>query len=422
MSAKKFAVLHNISDSDLKVIMEALQSCCNAIGSNLGERTRRIILGLFNLLLGHGSCKEIARYFGLSHVTIKQGRKDILAHQNTVYSGGQRKQGGGRKSILKIYPQLDDLVKDIVNNRTYGDPTNIICWTPIHPKTICEALEKLGIKVSRNVVRDSLNRLGYSLQHNRKAEQVGKVHPDTEAQFKYIDACREAHKKSNNPIISVDCKAKLSIGNFSTKIPEYRVAGDPRLTLDHDFAKVKVAPYGVHDYKAHLGFINLTTSHDTAAFAVNSVRVWWNNYGKNQYADASELTLLCDGGGSNGYRSRLWKKDLAKLAEEIGRPITVHHYPPGKSKFNPIEHLLFPHVHRSIASPPLTVECVQQMIKTTKTATGLRVECCIDNNEYPLSVSVSKSIFDNINIQPHETLGQWNYTIYGFKDRTTSEC
>lgn len=290
----------------------------------------------------------------------------------------------------------------------------VLLWVSRSQRNLVGALARHGFVVSRKLVGRLLRQLGFSLQANRKTRE-GASHPDRDLQFEHINARIKLFRDGNQPVISVDTKKKELVGDFKNGGRELRPKGDPQPVRVHDFmiAKLgKVAPYGVYDIAANTGLINLGTDHDTAAFAVESVRRWWHTLGKNRYPDATKLLMTADCGGSNGYRVRLWKRELQAFANETGLTITVTHHPPGTSKWNRIEHKLFAFITQNWRGKPLiSRDAICQLIRSTTTASGLEVQCCLDENNYPKAVKVSKAEMAAINISRDDFHGEWNYTI-----------
>jgi hypothetical protein len=325
-----------------------------------------------------------------------------------------RRAGGGRKAnIAKDATLLSDLGA-LVEPSVRGDPQSSLRWTCKSLRRLAQELQAQGHRASHTLVGDLLDDMGFSLQGNRKTQE-GCSHPDRDAQFHYIDAAASAALAANEPVISVDTKKKELVGNFKNGGREYRPAGDPEKVRVHDFLIKELGravPYGVYDLAANAGWVNLGIDHDTAAFAVHSIRRWWRDMGCARYPEATRLTINADGGGSNGSRLRLWKRELQALANEIGIAITVHHLPPGTSKWNKIEHRLFSFISQNWRAKPLVSHrVIVDLIAATTTKTGLTVRCEIDDNLYPKGVTVSNAEMAAINLARHEFHGDWNYTI-----------
>ena len=402
-----------IREADLKEQIAYMKSILN-------ERQYRCYLGTTAILLGRGGQALVARLSGSSINTVRKGIEEVRSNNKEPQKTNRvRKPGGGRKAASEIYPTICEAIEKIIDGKTYGDPEKVIHWTTKSLMSIAEELEKdYGIKVSHTVVAGKLEEMGYSKQLNQKMLQVGKSHPERDAQFEYINATSKKYLSEGVPVISIDCKKKENIGNFKNNGQEYRRKKDARKVLDHDFLNKElgsVAPYGVYDIGNNTGFVNLGTSHDTAAFAVNSIMQWWLHVGKETYPNAKRLYINCDGGGSNGSRIHLWKAQLAEFAEATGLEVHVSHFPPGTSKWNKIEHRLFCYISKSWAGQPLVdIETVIDLIGSTTTQQGLKVKCLLDPNDYPTGIKVSDADYERIRIERIEPLSDWNYIIYGF--------
>ena len=312
----------------------------------LNEAQRRLLAGSLAKGYGYGGEKIVREYTNLSAPTMSKAAREIEdGNYEHIEAGRSRKKGGGRKNVLRKQEGLLDYIDSLLQENTYGNPMSIVSYTSLSLRDIAKAVfDEKGIKISQNIVSNALDELGYSKQKNQKMEQLGEPHPDRDAQFKHINETGMRFVAEGQPFISVDCKKKENIGNFQNDGREYRHINDARHVLDHDFPIAelgKVAPYGIYSINDNTGFINLGTSHDTAEFAVQSVRSWWYSIGKHNFPNATKLYISADGGGSNGSRNRLWKWELAKLAEETGLEIEVSHFPPGTSKWNKVEHRLF---------------------------------------------------------------------------------
>ncbi len=387
----------------------------------LNEKQYRCFLGKTAISLGRGGQKLVCQLSGSSINTVRKGVQEVASETDGIEGERIRKQGGGRKSASYIYPNLEDAIQKIIDGKTYGDPEKIIHWTTFCLMNIRDILESdYGIKVSHTVVAGTLEKLGYSKQMNQKMLQVGKPHPDRNAQFEYINKTSKEYIKSRIPVVSIDCKKKENIGNFKNPGQEYRPAKSPRKVLDHDFLIKElgsVVPYGIYDIDKNCGFINLGISHDTAEFAVNSIMQWWLHIGKETYPDAGRLYITCDGGGSNGSRIHLWKTQLAEFAQRTSLEVHVSHFPPGTSKWNKIEHKLFCYISRNWQGQPLIdIPTVINLIGSTTTNHGLTVKCILDENEYQTGIKVSEEKFNNVDIEVIEPMSAWNYIIRGFKE------
>ena len=399
-----------------------LKSIYEIMPGILNEKQKRILSGCIAQGYGYGGIKTVKEFSGLDAKTIRAGIREIKSSgEETSESERVRRPGAGRPGIEKKYPNISRHVQEIIECNTYGDPEKIILWTNLSLRDITLELEtRFGIKTNKNVIADILEELGYSRQVNQKMEQVGPQHKDRDSQFIYINNKAKEFMKGNDPVISVDTKKKELIGNFKNNGAEYRPIRDPRRVLDHDFPLEggKVAPYGVYLINHNAGFVNLGRDHDTSAFAVESIRRWWNIVGKNTFPESKKLYINCDGGGSNGWRVRLWKYELALFAEETGLEIHVSHFPPGTSKWNKVEHRLFCFITKNWQGKPLIdINTTVNLISSTKTETGLSVKCVVDNQIYQTGLKVSDDDFETIDIERASVNPSWNYVIKGFKKR-----
>ena len=401
-------------ERDEKIIKEVVED----IFPILNEKQRRLLAGSLAKGYGYGGQKLVSQISGLSLPTLCKAVAELEEPEMALESK-IRKEGGGRKSAFEKNPELLGYIEELLRENTYGNPMAVISYTSLSQREIARRItEGKGIAISQNVAAKALEALGYSKQKNQKMEQVGTAHPDRDAQFRHINERGAAYLQEGEPFVSVDCKKKENIGNFQNNGQEYRRKKDARKVLDHDFpipGLGKVAPYGVYSVNDNTGFINLGTSHDTAAFAVESIRAWWLRIGKATFPNATKLYVTADGGGSNGSRSRLWKLELAKLAQEIRIPIEVSHLPPGTSKWNKIEHRLFCYISKTWAGKPLIdVVTVVKLIGSTTTTKGLKVVCDVDERVYPVGVKVTDKQFDKIDIEFLDLNHGWNYIIRGF--------
>jgi hypothetical protein len=379
----------------------------------LNEQSRRRFIALEAQALGRGGVSLMARISGLARSTIYQGLSDI--RDKVVTSAGRiRKEGGGRKKKAIQDPTLVVDLKNLVEPVTRGDPTQPLLWTSRSLRNLAKELAKKGHEVCPAVVGNLLRDMGYSLQANRKTRE-GSQHIDRDAQFQYINTQAKAFLAANEPVISVDTKKKELIGTFKNNGREWRPKGSPELVNVHDFIDPKLkraVPYGVYDLTNNVGWVSVGTDRDTATFAVNTIRRWWRAMGKKRHPKASRLMITADGGGSNGYRVRLWKVELQKLADELKLRITVCHLPPGTSKWNKIEHRLFSFITINWRGKPLlSYRTIVQLIAATTTDTGLKVRAVLDENKYPKGVKVSDAQLAAVNLSKHSFHGDWNYTI-----------
>ena len=363
--------------------------------------------------LGHGGVSLMARITGLSRSTIYHGRSDIR-HKVSAPVGRIRKAGGGRKTKTVQDATLVADLKRLVEPATRGDPMQPLLWTARSLRNLTKELAKTGHKVCPTVVGNLLRGMGYSLQANSKTREGGQ-HIDRDAQFQYINTQAMAFLATQEPVISVDTKKKELVGNFKNNGRDWRPQGRPELVNVHDFIDPKLSravPYGVYDISNNAGWVSVGTDHDTASFAVHAIRRWWQAMGKKRYPKAKRLMITADGGGSNGYRVRLWKVELQKLADVIKLPITICHLPPGTSKWNKIEHRLFSFITINWRGKPLrSYRTIVQLIAATTTNSGLTVRAELDENKYPKGVKVSDAQLAAVNLAPHSFHGDWNYTI-----------
>jgi hypothetical protein len=379
----------------------------------LNEQSRRRFVGLEAQALGRGGVSLMARISGLARSTIYHGLSDIR-HNVAAPAGRTRKKGGGRKKKALQDPTLVADLKSLVEPATRGDPMRPLLWTTRSLRNLVKELARKGHEVCPTVVSDLLRALGYSLQANSKTRE-GSKHIDRDAQFQYINTQATAFLAANEPVISVDTKKKELVGNFKNNGREWRPKATPELVNIHDFIDPKLGravPYGVYDITNNVGWVSVGTDHDTATFAVHAIRRWWRTMGKKRHPKAKRLMISADGGGSNGYRVRLWKVELQSLADELKLPITVCHLPPGTSKWNKIEHRLFSFITINWRGKPLrSYRTIVQLIAATTTDTGLKVRAELDENQYPKGVKVSDAQMAAVNLARHSFHGDWNYTI-----------
>jgi hypothetical protein len=379
----------------------------------LNEQSRRRFVALEARALGRGGVSLMARISGLARSTIYHGLCDVRLKVSAP-AGRIRKSGGGRKKKSFDDPTLADDLKVLVEPATRGDPMQPLLWTTRSLRNLVRELAKNGHTVCPTVVGDLLRGMGYSLQANSKTRE-GDTHIDRDAQFHYINAQAKMFLAAHEPVVSVDTKKKELVGNFKNNGSEWRRKGTPELVNIHDFIDPKLrraVPYGVYDITNNVGWVSVGTGHDTATFAVHAIRRWWRAMGRKRHPKAKRLMITADGGGSNGYRVRLWKIELQKLADELKLPITVCHLPPGTSKWNKIEHRLFSFITINWRGKPLrSYRTIVQLIAATTTATGLKVRAELDETKYPKGVKISDTQTAAINLSRHEFHGDWNYTI-----------
>ena len=383
---------------------------------HLNERQQRLALAAEARLLGHGGVRVVAEATGVSATTVRRGVAELESSEDPLPVGRARRGGGGRKRVDEHDPELTTALLRLVEPDERGDPMSPLRWTTKSLRHLAEQLSRQGHPVSAPTVGRLLRDNGFSLQGTAKTLE-GVQHPDRDAQFTYINEQVKAHRDAGEPVISVDAKKKEHLGQLPAAGREWRPKGDPVQVEDHSFftAGPDVAlavPYGVYDLTADAGWVNVGVDHDTSAFAVASIRRWWQARGAADYPDARRLLITADAGGSNSYRYRLWKAELAALAAETSLEITVCHFPPGTSKWNKIEHRLFSQITMNWRGRPLTShEVVVATIASTRTRTGLQVGAELDTGTYPLGIAVTGQQLAALPIEAHAQHGQWNYTI-----------
>jgi hypothetical protein len=392
--------------------MHAIRLRWEADGSKRDERGRRLFAASEVRAAGWGGLAAVSGITGLARSTIERGLKDLDAAP--LACGRVRREGGGpRRKDEGDTTLLDDL-KRLVEPATLGDPTRPLLWVSKSLDKLASALCEMGHSISPNSVRKLLTQIGFSRQVNRKADE-GANHPDRNAQFEYINAEVLAAQAAGQPVISVDTKKKELVGNYRNAGSDWRPKGDPQRVKVHDFADKdlgKVAPYGVYDIAADAGWVSLGITHDTAAFAVASIRTWIEKIGRARYQNMRELTITADCGGSNGARVRLWKVELQKLADETNLTIKVRHYPPGTSKWNKIEHRLFCRITQNWRGRPLTDHAtIIELIAATTTKTGLKVETALDTTVYEKGIKIRDAEMNLLDIRGDAFHPEWNYAV-----------
>ncbi len=359
-----------------------------------------------------GNIAEIAQEARVSKNTIQRGLGEIEAGEQYTPGARQRKAGGGRKKVVETDATLLADLEAMLDPK--GDPMSFLKWTTKSVAQLKEALQEQGHQIADTAIRRLLRRLGYSLRANKKTIE-GTPHPDRDEQFRHINSTCEEFEQKGHPIISVDCKKKELIGNFKNNGREWQAKGEDTCVNVYDFLSLadgKAVPYGIYDLVHKSGFVNVGIDHDTAEFAVESIRRWWQNGGKSLYPDQKELLITADGGGSNGVRNRLWKKMLQDFANEEQLRITVVHYPPATSKWNKVEHRLFSFISINWRAKPLTsLEVVLELLSHTKTKEGLAVTALKDSNTYPTGIKVTDEEFAALNLSRDSFHGEWNYAI-----------
>ena len=385
-----------------------------SLSSHLDERERRLFAATEANAAGHGGIAAVSRITGIAPSTIGRGRCD-LAQGVPLAAGRVRRPGGGRKSLVETQPGLLAALLALIEPTERGDPMSPLRWTCKSLRRLSAELLTQGYKVSRTVVRDLLMQQKFSLQTNSKTLEGGD-HPDRDAQFRHIHQSVTKTMAAHQPVISVDTKKKELVGDFKNAGLEWRPQGSPEEVRVHDFVIKELGravPYGIYDIAANAGWVSVGMNHDTAEFAVQTIRRWWYEIGRVRYPDAEHLVITADGGGSNGSRVRLWKRELHRLATETGIEIKVHHLPPGTSKWNKIEHRLFSFITQNWRAKPLvSYRVIVDLIGATTTDTGLTVHCELDTNAYPKGIAVSDEEMGAINITRDEFHGEWNYTIH----------
>ncbi len=391
----------------------AIAARYRAVSPLLDERARRLTAGAEALAIGRGGVAAVSRATGLARTTVARGMADVRAGE-TVARGRIRRPGAGRPPIEQRDPTLRADLEALIEPGTRGDPESPLRWTTRSVRNLAAELVRGGHRVSHQTVSELLHDLGYSLQANRKTLE-GTSHPDRDAQFSHLNRAVQLQLSLGEPVISVDTKKKELVGPFRNGGRELRPVGDPERVLMHDFVideLGRVSPYGVYDLAANEAHVSVGVDHDTAAFALEAIRRWWRTMGAPLYPDATRLLVTADAGGSNGYRVRLWKAELQKLADETGLEIAVCHFPPGTSKWNKIEHRLFSAITMNWRGKPLVShETVVKLIAATTTRTGLRVQSELDSNAYPKGVTVSDADMATLYLRPDAFHGEWNYSL-----------
>lgn len=390
---------------------ETIKERYNIIKPFLNEKEKRLFAATEVSVIGRGGISLVSRETGISRRAIAIGCKELktgkISDKNQV-----RKEGGGRKSLIDKDPTLMKDLDSLIDPVTYGDPESPLRWTSKSLRKISDALTEMGHKISHTTVAEILHELGYSLQVNQKALEET-CHPERDEQFEHINETVKEYQSKGQPVISVDTKKKELVGNFKNAGSELCRKGKPEKVLNHDFMIPelgKVCPYGIYDISNNIGSVNVGISHDTAEFAVESIRRWWYTMGKETFPSAKDLLITADCGGSNGYRGKLWKTELQKLVNEIGLNIEVSHFPPGTSKWNKIEHRLFSSISQNWRGKPLiSHEVIINLIGSTTTKTGLKINCQLDDKIYQKGIKISDEEMAKLNIIRDDFHGEWNY-------------
>jgi transposase len=398
---------------------ETIRERYHRVRETLNERGRRLFVAAEAMAIGFGGIAAAARATGMARSVIGTGIAEVRAIEAgrgpSLAPARSRRSGGGRKKTTDKDSTLLSDLKALVESTTRGDPESPLLWTARSQRNLVDELTKQGHQTSQRMVAKLLKELGYSLQANRKRLE-GAQHPDRNAQFEHINEILRLQLEANEPAISVDTKKKELVGPYKNAGRELRAQGDPDDVNVHDFVdpeQGRAAPYGVYDLKENEAWVSVGISHDTAEFAVQTIRTWWNEMGASKYPNATSLVITADGGGSNGYRLRLWKLELQDLVDELGFPITVCHLPPGTSKWNKIEHRLFSFITQNWRGKPLvTHQVIVNLIAATTTRTGLRVDSRVDHRAYAKGRRVSDKQLARVNLEPNSFHGEWNYTIH----------
>ena len=386
----------------------------------LDERMRRLVAAAESEAIGYGGVSAVARATGVSRRAITEGFKELsrrrIAHKTPPVPSRIRRRGAGRKRTADKDPSLLEDLDRLVDPATRGDPESPLRWTCKSVRRLAEELQREGHAVSYQTVAELLHAMDYSLQANQKTLE-GSQHADRDEQFQYINRKAQRYLKQGEPVISVDTKKKELVGDFKNAGREWQIKGDPEPVRVHDFEirepdKGKVAPYGVYDLARNVGWVSVGVDHDTAAFAVESIRRWWRWMGRPSYPQAKRLLITADSGGSNGARVRLWKWELQQFADETGLKISVCHFPPGTSKWNKIEHRLFSFISQNWRGKPLiSHEVIINLIAATTSKTGLAVKSDLDSNTYPAGIKVSNQQMAELRLKRDAFHGDWNYSL-----------
>jgi hypothetical protein len=402
--------------------LEILGKIYDQVSPFFDERLNRLFLGSCAVVLGHGGIMAVAKIAKVDRDTVSAGKREVSEAEQDKDGSGKviqtkkriRKNGGGRKRLVTQDLDLKKEIESLIEPVTRGDPQSPLRWTCKSTRKLADELCNMGHKVSYMTISRELKEMGYSLQGNSKVLE-GASHPDRNEQFKYINEQVKMHQEHKRPVISVDTKKKELVGNFKNAGKELCPEGKPTKVNVHDFINKelgKVSPYGVFDISRNEAWVNVGIDHDTAEFAVESIRRWWLCMGKENYKEATELYITADSGGSNGYRVRLWKQKLQELANETGLIVNVSHFPPGTSKWNKIEHRLFSHITQNWRGKPLiNHEVIVNLIANTTTEKGLVVKCSLDENKYPKGIKVTDDALAGISVEKAEFHGDWNYKI-----------
>jgi len=399
----------------VEVTKEGLARFFEVVLPHMNEVQRRVVAGAASEMLGRGGKTAVATASGMSRNTVIKAETEV--GEGIEPAARLRAPGGGDKALIDRQPGLLEALDELVHPESRGNPMSLLRWTSKSSTNLAEDLVRQGFGVSSRTVLRLLHRLGYSLQANAKVTE-GRQHPDRDAQFRYLNDMAAAFIDDDQPVISVDTKKKELIGDYANGGTEWEPEGEPERVQVHDFADralgefAKAIPYGIYDVANDEGWVSVGDVADTAEFAVESIRRWWNQMGRARFPAAERLLVTADAGGSNGYRLRAWKVHLAALAAETGLRITVCHYPPGTSKWNKIEHRMFSFITMNWRGRPLTtLRTIVELISATSTSTGLTIQAAHDPNWYPKGVKISDAELAAVPLAPHHFHGEWNYTV-----------
>ena len=379
----------------------------------LDEKARRLMIATESKVIGYGGIGVVSKSTGVSRTTISTGLRE-LNNPDLIDTSRIRKEGGGRKKEVEKLPAIEKELEKLIEPALRGEPDSPLMWTSKSLRKLSVELKLKGYNVSHKLVGEILKAKGFSLQANRKTDE-GKSHPDRNAQFEHIHLKVKDFQENNQPVISVDAKKKELIGNFKNNGKEWHKEKEPQKVKVYDFlsdAEGKAIPYGVYDLAHNNGWVSVGIDHDTAEFAVETIKKWWTKMGKPFYSNAERLLITADGGGSNSSRSRLWKKEIQKLSNETGLTIEVCHFPPATSKWNKIEHRLFSYISQNWRGKPLvSYQVIVSLIASTKTEKGLDVTCELDSKTYDTGIKITEEEMDAINLERNDFHGEWNYKI-----------
>jgi hypothetical protein len=403
--------------------VETIRCRFELLNPYLDEKTRRLMVAAEAQAIGFGGISIVARATGMSRDTICKGVEELQSPATGSHPDRIRRPGGGRKKTTASDPTLKEDLEKLLNPAERGDPESPLRWTSKSVRHLAQELKRMGHQTSHRMVADILHDLGYSLQANRKTLE-GSSHPDRNAQFEHINRQAQEYFATSDPVISVDAKKKELVGEFKNSGREWHAKGMAEKVKVHDFLEPelgRVIPYGVYDLAANSGWVSVGVDHDTSSFAVETIRCWWDSMGSERYPKAERLLITADGGGSTGSRVRLWKVELQRLADELGFPVSVSHFPPGTSKWNKIEHRLFSFISQNWRGKPLiSHEVIVNLIASTTTETGLRVRAQLDAAKYPGGRKVSEQEIAEIDLRRDSFHGEWNYTIFPRKKKESA--